>query len=47
MVKNPPSNAREAGSIRSRGIKIPRVCAHATEQLSLHTTTREKPEGCN
>ena len=35
-VKNPPSNAGDAGSIPGRGTKIP----HATEQLSPHATTK-------
>ena len=39
MVKNPPSNAGDAGSIPGRGTKISR----ATGQLSPRTTTREKP----
>ena len=39
MVKNPPSNAGDAGSILGQGTKIP----HATGQLSPHATTREKP----
>ena len=39
MVKNPPSNAEDPGSIPGRGTKIP----HATGQLSPCTTTREKP----
>ena len=43
MVKNPPSNAGDAGSIPGGGTKIP----HATGQLSLHTTTREKPVHSN
>ena len=37
VVKNPPSNAGDAGSIPGRGTKIP----HATGQLSLRTTTTE------
>ena len=36
-VENPPSNARDTGSIPGKGTKIP----HATGQLSLCTTTRE------
>ena len=39
MVKNPPSNAGDVGSIPVQGTTIP----HAAGQLSLHTTTREKP----
>ena len=39
VVKNPPSNAGDVGSIPGRGTKIP----HATRQLSPHATTREKP----
>ena len=39
VVKNPLSNAGDTGSSPGRGTKIP----HAAEQLSLHTTTREKP----
>ena len=35
-VENPPSNARDTGSIPGKGTKIP----HATGQLSLCTTTR-------
>ena len=37
MVKNPPSNARDAGSILGRGTKIP----HAKGQLSPCATTTE------
>ena len=37
MVKNPPSNAGDAGSITGQGAKIP----NAAGQLSLHTTTTE------
>ena len=38
VVKNPPANARDAGSIPGRGTKIP----HAVGQLSP-TTQPEKP----
>ena len=37
VVKNPPSNAGDPGSIPGRGTKIP----HATGQLSPCATTRE------
>ena len=37
VVKNPPSNAGNAGSITGRGIKIP----HAAGQLSPDTATTE------
>ena len=37
MVKNPPSNAGDVGSIPGQGTKIP----HATGQLSPHATTTE------
>ena len=37
MVKNPPSNAGDAGSIRGRGTKIP----HASGQLSTRAATTE------
>ena len=37
MVKNPPSNAGDVGSIPGRGTKIP----HAAGQLSLHAATTE------
>ena len=37
MVKNPPSNAGDTGSIPGRGTKIP----HATGQLSPLTATIE------
>ena len=37
MVKNPPSNAGDTGSIPGPGTKIP----HATGQLSPCTTTTE------
>ena len=50
VVKNPPSNAGDTGSIPGRGTKIP----HAVGQLSLHAATtepvaaaREKPMHCN
>ena len=39
MVKNPPSNAGDAGSIPGWGTKIP----HTTGQLNLRAATREKP----
>ena len=39
MVKNPPSNAEDTGSIPGWGTKVP----HAMGQLSLCTTTRESP----
>ena len=37
VVKNPPSNAGDVGSIPGRGSKIP----HATGQLSLRAATTE------
>ena len=37
MVKNPPSNAGDMGSIPGQGTKIP----HAMGQLSPHTATTE------
>ena len=37
MVKNPPSNEGDAGSIPGWGTKIP----HAAGQLSPHATTTE------
>ena len=37
VVKNPPSNAGDVGSIPGRGTKIP----HALGQLSPHATTTE------
>ena len=37
VVKNPPSNTGDTGSIPSRGTKIP----HAAWQLSPRTTTTE------
>ena len=37
VVKNPPSNAGDMGSIPDRGTKIP----HAAGQLSLRTTAIE------
>ena len=37
MAKNPPTNARDMGSIPGQRTKI----IHATGQLNLHTTTRE------
>ena len=37
VVKNPPSNAGDAGTIPGRGTKIP----HAMRQLSLHAATTE------
>ena len=37
MVKNPPSNAGDAGLIPGRGTKIP----HAMGQLSPHAATTE------
>ena len=43
MVKNLLSNAGVMGSIPDQGTKIP----HATGQLSLCATTREKPTSCN
>ena len=40
VVKNLPCHAGDAGSIPGQGTKIP----HAEGQLSLHATSREKPE---
>ena len=37
VVKNPPSNAGDAGSIPGQGTKIP----HAAGQLSPHAATTE------
>ena len=37
VVKNPPYNAGDVGSIPGQRTKIP----HAAGQLSLHTTTTE------
>ena len=37
VIKNPPSNAGNVGSIPGQGTKIP----YATGQLNLFTTTRE------
>ena len=37
VVKNPPSNARDAGSIPGRGTKFP----HVAGQLSPRATTTE------
>ena len=37
VVKNPPSNAGDAGSIPGKGTKIP----HAAGQISPRTTTTE------
>ena len=37
VVKNPPHNAGDVGSIPGQGTKIP----HAEGQLSLHATTTE------
>ena len=39
VVKNPPYNAVDMGSIPDQGTKIP----HAVGQLSLHATTTEPP----
>ena len=41
MVKNPPSNAGDLGSIPGRGAKI----AHAVGRLSPQATTMEEPTG--
>ena len=43
VVKNPPSNAEDAGLIPGQGTKL----SHAVGQVSLHTTTPEKPTGHN
>ena len=40
VVKNPLLNTGDKGSIPGQGTKIP----HAEGQLSLHATSREKPE---
>ena len=37
VVKNPPSNAGDVGSLPGQGTKIP----HASGQLSPHTSTTE------
>ena len=42
VIKNPPSDARDVGSIPGRGTKIP----HAAGQLSPRATTREKLAHC-
>ena len=39
VVKNPPSNAGDTGSIPGQGSKI----SHAAGQLNLCATTTEKP----
>ena len=39
VVKNPLANAGDAGLIPGQGTKTP----HTKEQLSSHTTAREKP----
>ena len=38
MIKNPPSNAGDVGSIPGQGTKI----SHAAGQLSFHATTKPK-----
>ena len=38
LVKNPPANAGDIGSVLAPGPRIP----HATEQLSLRATTTER-----
>ena len=43
VVKNPPSNTGDAGSIPGWGTKSP----HAAGQLSPRATTREKPASPN
>ena len=43
MVESLHSNAGDVGSIPGWGTKIP----HAAGQLSLHTTTGEKPKRLN
>ena len=42
MIKNPPCNAGDSGSILGQGTQIPR----AMEQLSLCPATRQKPVHC-
>ena len=42
VVRSPPSNAGDAGSIPSWGTRVP----HAREQLGLHATATE-PANCN
>ena len=37
MVKNPPSNSGDAGSIPDQGTKIP----HVSGQLNQHAATRQ------
>jgi hypothetical protein len=43
VVKNPPHNAGDAGSIPGLGTKIP----HAREQLNPHVTTRPEAAKTN
>ena len=43
VVKNPPYNAGDTGSIPSQGTKIPQACV--PQLLSSHTSMRE-PVGC-
>ena len=43
VVKNPPSNAEDTGSVSGWGTKIP----HDAGQLSPHATTRVKLPHCN
>ena len=43
VVENPPANAGDTDSIPGWVTRIP----HAMGQLSLCTTTREKPSRCN
>ena len=43
MVKNPPYNAGDVGSISGQGTKIP----HAVGQLSPRTATRERKPTCH
>ena len=43
VVKNLPANSGDGGSIPDQVAEIP----HAAGQLSLRTTTREKPVCCN
>ena len=42
VVKNPPCNVGDQGSIPGRGTKIP----HAEEQLSWSTTTTDQESMC-
>ena len=47
MVKNPPSNAEDAGSIPDQGTKIPHATGKLSQHLQLLSTRTLEPTSHN